>query len=90
MKTEQQDTLLKTNEVAEILRLSPKTLRHYSSLGGGPLPIVRMGRSVRYRWSDVQALIAGGAAPLPLAQATKRGPGRPTKEEAMHKRKEAA
>ena len=89
MKTEQQDTLLKTNEVAEILRLSPKTLRHYSSIGGGPLPVVRMGRSVRYRLSDVQAIIAGGADSLSLAQATKRGPGRPTKEETMNKRKEA-
>lgn len=70
-----EDRLLKTTETAQLLGLSVKTMRFYSSTGGGPLPVVRLGRAVRYRLSDVNSLIAGG---LPV-QPAKRGPGRPRK-----------
>lgn len=70
-----EDKLLKTQEAAEILGLSQKTLRFYSSTGGGPLPVVRLGRAVRYRMSDINSLIAGKTTP----SQEKRGPGRPRK-----------
>jgi predicted DNA-binding transcriptional regulator AlpA len=70
-----EDKLLKTQETAELLGLSQKTLRFYSSTGGGPLPVVRLGRAVRYRLSDINNLMAGNASPVQ----EKRGPGRPRK-----------
>lgn len=63
-----------------LLGLSPKTLRHAAAPGcnykiaGLPEPI-RLGKSVRWRLSDINSLIAGG---LPK-QPAKRGPGRPKK-----------
>lgn len=71
-----EDKLLKTQEAAEILGLSQKTLRFYSSTGGGPLPVVRLGRAVRYRLSDINSLIAAGKTEPTMR---KRGPGRPRK-----------
>lgn len=69
------DRLLKTAEAAQLLGLSIKTMRFYSATGGGPLPVVRLGRAVRYRMSDVEFLIAEGKP----SQPAKRGPGRPRK-----------
>lgn len=80
MIAEKQDRLLRTAEAAGLLGLSPKTLRHASAPGCGyciaglPAP-VRIGKSVRWRLSDINALIAGGKP----AQPAKRGPGRPRK-----------
>lgn len=70
-----EDKLLRTAEAADILGLSVKTLRSYSSTGSGPLAIVRLGRAVRYRLSDINKLIASGGA----EKQKKRGPGRPRK-----------
>lgn len=69
------DKLIKTEEAARALGLNSKTLRSYARRGDGPLPVVRIGRTVRYRISDVNALIAGGGVP----STPKRGPGRPRK-----------
>lgn len=51
-------TLLTTNEAAYLLLLSPKTLdkdRCTRELG---IPFVKIGRSVRYRRSDLEKFIA--------------------------------
>jgi excisionase family DNA binding protein len=49
--------MLTQSECAEHLRLSERTLERLRTSGGGP-KFVRMGRSVRYRLSDVEAWIA--------------------------------
>jgi hypothetical protein len=49
--------LLTEGEVAEILRLSVKTLRNWR-VSGGPLPHVKISRAVRYQQDDVVRLIA--------------------------------
>lgn len=48
--------LLTENEVAEHLRVSPRTVRKYRH--NGDLPHVRLGRSVRYLVDDVNAFIS--------------------------------
>ena len=57
-----QDRLLRTAEAADLLGLKPQTLYQAASEGRPFLPIVRIGRSVRYRQSDLQRLIAAHAA----------------------------
>lgn len=49
-------------EVADYLRKPPKTLAEWRYRGIGPRYHV-VGRDVRYRWSDVEAWLAGQAAP---------------------------
>lgn len=49
--------LLTAEEVAEILRLSVRTVRR--QIASGKLPIVRIGRAVRIRPEAVEALIDG-------------------------------
>ncbi len=71
---ELEDRLIKTADAASLLGLSPKTMRSYSSTGTGPVPVIRLGRAVRYRLSDIHNLIAAGGAAI-----KKRGPGRPRK-----------
>ena len=68
------DLLLRRSEVAALLRVA-RVLRH---IGGKLLPIIKIGGAVRYRLSDVLALIeqktdrtAAGKLPEP------RGPGLP-------------
>lgn len=56
------DRLLRTSETASLLGFKPQTLYQAASEGRPFLPIVRLGRSVRYRLSDVSALIAARAA----------------------------
>lgn len=50
--------LLTQDEVADYLRISPKTLERDRWLKQG-LPFVKVGRAVRYRAADVAALIGG-------------------------------
>lgn len=47
------DDLLTTPEVADHVRVPPKTVVGWRSKGTGPV-FVRYGRHVRYRWADVQ------------------------------------
>jgi predicted DNA-binding transcriptional regulator AlpA len=46
------DTLLNREDAASMLRLTPQTLANWASTGKGP-PVVRLGRAVRYRVSDL-------------------------------------
>jgi excisionase family DNA binding protein len=49
--------------IAEILRLNQQTVRNW--IDQGSLPAIRVGRRVRVRWSDVEAMMkpAGPAIP---------------------------
>jgi Helix-turn-helix domain len=53
-RTSGQDVLLTVKEAAAFLRISPNTLNWQRSHGGGPA-YVRVGRSIRYRLSDLLA-----------------------------------
>jgi excisionase family DNA binding protein len=50
------DYLMKQKEAAELLGVSGRTLEGWRLHGGGPL-YVKVGRSVRYRLSDLNAWI---------------------------------
>lgn len=77
MNIEFMDVLVDTAAVAKALCVSQKRLRAAACKGTGPLPIVRVGRSVRYRRSDLEKFIKDGGH-LPMKE--KRGPGRPRKK----------
>jgi excisionase family DNA binding protein len=49
--------LLTRNQAAEYLGVSPNTLAVWASTGRYPLPFVRVGRSVRYRRSDLEKFL---------------------------------
>lgn len=53
------DPLLTVNEVAESLRVSTMTV--YRLVKSGQLPATRVGRSYRFRRSDVQRYLDAGA-----------------------------
>ncbi|MCG7583671.1 AlpA family transcriptional regulator [Mycolicibacterium sp. OfavD-34-C] len=48
--------LAKAAEVADYLKTTPAHLANLRFLGTGPA-FVKLGRSVRYRWSDVDAWV---------------------------------
>lgn len=48
--------VISEKEVAKWLKLSPITLRNWRNQGKGP-PYVKMGRSVRYRVSDIEKFL---------------------------------
>jgi excisionase family DNA binding protein len=48
--------LLTVPEVAELLRLSPRSIHRL--IDDGRLPIVRLGRAIRIRPQDVEVLMA--------------------------------
>lgn len=50
--------LLGTNRVAEMVGVSPSTLRYWRSRDEGP-PSFRVGKSIKYLESDVWAWLAG-------------------------------
>ena len=50
------DKLLKLDEVAELLAVSPRTVRR---LAGRGLPAVRVGRILRFFRQDVERFVAG-------------------------------
>lgn len=52
------DRLLKRREAAKIIGFSESYLEKCPT----EIPIVRIGRSVRYRWSDLQKIIEGKQA----------------------------
>ena len=49
------DVLLTTAEAAEILGVKPETLTVWRCVKRYDLPYVRVGRSIRYRQSDLEA-----------------------------------
>jgi excisionase family DNA binding protein len=57
------DVLLSREEVCAYLRCSLPTLELWARNGEGPV-VVRVGRSVRYRLSDVRAFIDAGASSI--------------------------
>jgi predicted DNA-binding transcriptional regulator AlpA len=48
------EILLRTDQAAEVLGFSPRALEAWRCRGGGPR-YVRVGRSIRYRPSDLEA-----------------------------------
>jgi excisionase family DNA binding protein len=59
------DRLLTREQAAELLQLKPQTLAKWA-LDGRHLPVVKVGtRAVRYRLSDVRALIEQGVVEPP-------------------------
>jgi hypothetical protein len=72
-----EDVLLRRREVAALLRVSHGYLRH---MGARLLPVVRIGGAVRYRLSDVLALIeqrtnkAAGGGSSAASQSSARPP----------------
>jgi len=53
--TNSTNPLLRANEAAKVLAISPRTL--WSMTHRGEIPHVRLGRSVRYTVDDVKAFI---------------------------------
>lgn len=49
------DCLLDTDKAAALLNAAPKTLIHWRCTGSCDLPYIKVGRLVRYRYSDVMA-----------------------------------
>jgi predicted DNA-binding transcriptional regulator AlpA len=49
------EPLIDINGLAQLLRVSAKTIRNKLSNGTWPIPPVRIGRSLRWRLSDVEA-----------------------------------
>ena len=52
-------TLLSAREAAALLHLSERTLERFRVSGTGP-KFVRLGRSIRYRLTDIEAFITTG------------------------------
>ena len=48
--------LLTTNEAAAYLKVSPRTLDNWRSLGAGP-EFIKVGALVRYREADIEAYL---------------------------------
>ena len=63
------DELITAGQLAERLKRSPHTLAVHRITGQG-VPFVRLGRSIRYPTSDVEAYLAG----LPLRRSTSDNP----------------
>ena len=63
-------TLLSAREAAALLHLSERTLERFRVSGTGP-KFVRLGRSIRYRLTDIEAFIAarivGSTSERPVA-----------------------
>ncbi|MEU8297642.1 helix-turn-helix domain-containing protein [Micromonospora sp. NPDC048909] len=66
------DEYLTTVEVAEIMRMSPETVRYWRHIGTGPASF-RVGRRVLYARSDVQKFIDDARAAATAASAGKDG-----------------
>jgi excisionase family DNA binding protein len=56
-----QDPLVTAGEVARILSIHPKTV--YAWADRGEIPVVRLGRTVRFRRKDVDQLVADRLVP---------------------------
>lgn len=53
--TQSKNKLLTTEEAAALVGLSPETLANHRTSGKSGLKFLRLGRSVRYRQSDLEA-----------------------------------
>ncbi|WP_366944509.1 helix-turn-helix domain-containing protein [Hyphomonas sp.] len=52
-----QDQLLTETDAAKLLSISPRTLRNWRVLGGGPHYVKVSGRCVRYCYADLNTFI---------------------------------
>lgn len=50
-------TLISTEEAAYLLNLKPQTMYKWACYENGPISPVRIGRSVKWRLSDVASLV---------------------------------
>jgi len=57
-----QDRLLTRQEAADMLGLKAQTLAIWASNGRHDLPFIKVGRSVRYRMSDIEQWLASRTA----------------------------
>lgn len=57
MPTTVNNTMLTRDEAAEFLNVKPNTLAIWLHSGRYDLPVVKIGRSVRYRLADLEAFI---------------------------------
>ena len=64
------DDIVTVAEIAEVLKLNQQTVRNW--IVEGSLPAIRVGRRVRVRWADVEAMMK------PAGPAVARGDGRGT------------
>ncbi len=55
------EKLMMIQEVAEVTQLKLATIRKYISLE--KIPFVRLGKSIRFRPSEIEAWIEGGSRP---------------------------
>jgi predicted DNA-binding transcriptional regulator AlpA len=53
------DRLLNIQDLADRLKIPPKTIRNKLSNGTWPITPIRIGRALRWRETDVAAAIAG-------------------------------
>jgi predicted DNA-binding transcriptional regulator AlpA len=74
------DPLLKTAIVAAMLVLSPETLTEWRTRRNHPLKFIKLGHSVRYRLSDVEAFINSRSRPAAASPVAR--PRRSLKREA--------
>ncbi len=64
------DDLLTRSQAAEVLGVSSGTLAVWASTRRYPLPYIKIGRSVRYRRSDIQAWVESRTVgPVALVEA---------------------
>mgnify|MGYP001348958342 CR=1 FL=1 len=56
--TTSEDTLLTTNEAADYLRVSPRTMEDWRRTGAGPVYVSLARNCVRYRFGDLAQWIA--------------------------------
>ena len=89
------EQLFSPKTLASILGLAEQTIYNRHSTGGNLPPVIKLGRLLRFRPTDVEAWLekqtcvpeppaSPNTKPLPLPP---RRPGRPTKAEQMARRK---
>jgi len=52
-----EERLIDINDLAEILKIPPKTIRNKLSNGTWPIEPLRIGKAVRWRSSDIEAFL---------------------------------
>ena len=62
LSTATDDRLIDRSEVAELLGIAPQTLAVWA-MTGKHLPVIKIGRRVKYRESDVRAFIERSTRP---------------------------
>ena len=60
--TPKPDPLLLTEQAAEFLQIKPGTLENWRSTKRVEIPFIRLGRSIRYRLSDLEKFLERGGA----------------------------